>query len=71
MVLVVVEALVLLVWWFSQTLSAEGLAASLDPIRSWSLGTLVLQWAILLAVCLGFNRWLGRPRPVGPQGEAG
>jgi NSS family neurotransmitter:Na+ symporter len=71
MVLVVVEALVLLVWWFSQTLSAEGLAASLDPIRSWSLGTLVLQWAILLAVCLGFNRWLGRPRPTGAQGDAG
>ena len=62
MVLVVAEALILLVWWFSQTLSAEGLVASLDPVRSWSLGTLVLQWAILLAVCLGFNRWLGRAR---------
>ena len=70
MVLVVAEALVLLVWWFSQTLSAEGLVASLDPIRSWSLGTLVLQWAILLAVCLGFNRWLGRTRPAGARSEA-
>ena len=70
MVLVVVEALVLLVWWFSQTLSAEGFVASLDPIRSWSLGTLLLQWAILLAVCLGFNRWLGRTRPAGDRPEA-
>jgi len=70
MVLVVVEALVLLVWWFSQTLSAEGLVASLDPVRSWSLGTLLLQWAILLAVCLGFNRWLGRTRPAGDRPEA-
>jgi NSS family neurotransmitter:Na+ symporter len=69
MVLVVVEALVLLVWWFSQTLSAEGFAASLDPIRSWSLGTLVLQWAILLTICLGFNRWLGRTRSAGARAE--
>ena len=69
MVLVVVEALVLLVWWFSQTLSTEGFAASLDPLRSWSLGTVVLQWAILLAVCLGFNRWLGRTRPAGARAE--
>jgi hypothetical protein len=58
------------VWWFSQTLSAEGFVASLDPIRSWSLGTLLLQWAILLAVCLGFNRWLGRTRPAGDGPEA-
>ena len=70
MLLVVAEALVLLVWWFSQTLSTEGLVASLDPIRSWSLGTLVLQWAILLAVCLGFNRWLGRTRPAGSRAGA-
>ncbi len=69
MVLVVLEALVLLVWWFSQTLSAEGLAASLNPLRSWSLGTLVLQWAILLAVCLAFNRRLGRHRPAGAPAE--
>lgn len=68
--LVVLEALVLLVWWFSQSLSAEGLAASVNPLRSFSLGTLVLQWAVLLAICLGLNRWLGRARPAGARGEA-
>lgn len=68
--LVVLEALVLLVWWFSQSLSAEGLAASVNPLRSFSLGTLVLQWAVLLSICLGLNRWLGRMRPAGAPGEA-
>ena len=71
MILVVLEALVLLVWWFSQSLSAEGLAASVNPFRSFSLGTIVLQWAVLLAICLGLNRWLGRMRPgAGAAGEA-
>jgi NSS family neurotransmitter:Na+ symporter len=70
MVLVVLEALILLVWWFSQSLSAEGLAASVNPLRSFSLGTIVVQWAILLALCLGMNRWLGRPRPAVAPEEA-
>jgi NSS family neurotransmitter:Na+ symporter len=60
MVLVVVEALVLLVWWLSQTISAEGLGATLAPFRTWSLGTFILQWGILLALILVLNRWLGR-----------
>lgn len=58
MVLVVVEAVVLLVWWLSQTLSSEGLRASLDPFATWSLGTFILQWGIVLALLLIFNRRL-------------
>ncbi|MGH7572797.1 MAG: sodium-dependent transporter [Gemmatimonadota bacterium] len=70
MVLVVIEALVLIGWWFYQTISAEGFRASLDPIQAFSLGTLVLQWAIVLGLCLGLNRWLGRQaRPVEGTGE--
>ncbi len=61
-VLVVVEALVLLVWWLSQTLLREGWRASLDPFRSWSLGTFLLQWGAALALLLALNRWLGRGR---------
>jgi len=58
MVLVVVESVVLLVWWLSQTLSSEGLRASLDPFATWSLGTFVLQWGIVLALLWIFNRRL-------------
>jgi NSS family neurotransmitter:Na+ symporter len=58
--LVTVEAVVLLVWWLSQTLSEQGLSASLDPFASWSLGTVLLQFAVVLGLCLAFNRRLGR-----------
>ena len=54
------EALILLVWWFSQTISEQGWAASLDPFVPWSLGTVVLQFAVVLALCIAFNRRLAR-----------
>ncbi|HUP01777.1 MAG TPA: sodium-dependent transporter [Gemmatimonadota bacterium] len=70
-VLVAAEAVALLVWWFSQTLSAEGWRATLDPFRSWSLGTFLLQWGVLLALILAFNRGLAGPsRPAAAVGPA-
>ena len=60
MVLVVLEALVLLGWWLSQTISTEGWAASLDPFRRWSLGTFLLQWGVLFVLLLAFNRRIAR-----------
>lgn len=70
MTLVVAEALLLLAWWLSQTVSAEGWRASLDPLRSWSLGTVLAQWGIVLALCIGFNRRLARSAATpGPAGE--
>jgi NSS family neurotransmitter:Na+ symporter len=59
-VLVVLEALVLLGWWLSQTLLTEGWRASLDPFREWSLGTFLLQWGAALGMLLALNRWLAR-----------
>jgi NSS family neurotransmitter:Na+ symporter len=60
MILVVLEALVLLGWWLSQTISTEGWAASLDPFLPWSLGTFLLQWGILFVLLLAFNRRIAR-----------
>jgi neurotransmitter:Na+ symporter, NSS family len=54
--LVFIEALVLLLWWLSQTLSAEGLVASLNPFVEWSLGTVLLQWGIVLTLFILWNR---------------
>jgi NSS family neurotransmitter:Na+ symporter len=69
--LVVVEALVLLAWWLSQTLSREGWAESLDPFVPWSLGTILLQFAIVLVLCVAFTRRLARLAAVaGPAGDA-
>lgn len=57
-VVVVIEALVLLAWWLSQTLLAEGWRASLDPFSEWSLGTFLLQWGVALGLLLAFGRRL-------------
>ena len=67
---VTLEAIVLLAWWFSQTISEQGWAASLDPFARWSLGTVLIQFAIVLALCLAFNRRLARlAGPVEPIGK--
>ena len=57
---VTLEALILLAWWLSQTISEQGWAASLDPFARWSLGTILLQFAIVLILCIAFNRRLAR-----------
>jgi NSS family neurotransmitter:Na+ symporter len=57
---VTLEAIILLVWWLSQTISEQGWTASLDPFARWSLGTVLIQFAIVLALCIAFNRRLAR-----------
>ena len=67
---VTLEAIILLVWWLSQTISEQGWAASLDPFARWSLGTVLIQFAIVLVLCIAFNRRLGRlAGPSEPIGE--
>ncbi|MFZ1729667.1 MAG: sodium-dependent transporter [Bacteroidota bacterium] len=53
---VLIEAIALLVWWLSQTISQEGWAASLNPFAEWSLGTVLLQWGAALALFIWWNR---------------
>jgi len=55
--LVVVEAVVLIVWWFWQV-KGEGLAANLNPLETFGIGSTLLQWAVVLAVLLVANRFL-------------
>jgi len=55
--LVVVEAVVLIVWWFWQV-KGEGLAATLNPFETFGIGSTIVQWAIVLAVLLAANRFL-------------
>lgn len=58
--LVFAEAVVLLIWWLSQTISEEGLVASLDPFMEWSLGTVLAQWALALLIFFAWNRFMNR-----------
>jgi NSS family neurotransmitter:Na+ symporter len=58
-VVVPLEALVLLGWWFYQVRGAD-LRGWLDPFRTANVGTMVFQWGIVLAVLVLANRWLAR-----------
>ncbi len=51
-----IEAIVLLLWWLKQTISSDNWIASLNPIAEWSLGTVLLQWGIALAIFIWWNR---------------
>jgi NSS family neurotransmitter:Na+ symporter len=56
-VLCLVEAVVLMGWWFYQA-GAEGWRAALDPISDFSIGTVLVQFGIVLAAFLLLNSWL-------------
>ncbi|TVP76025.1 MAG: sodium-dependent transporter [Gemmatimonadales bacterium] len=55
--LVLVQAVVLIGWWMWQV-RADGLAANLNPLEAFTMGTVALQWAVVLAILIGLNRWL-------------
>ena len=54
-----------MVWWLTQS-RGEGW---LDPLRTFSTGTVLAQWAVALALLLALNRWLAR-RTAGPEEAA-
>lgn len=56
MYFVLLEAIVLLVWWLGQTIYDGDILASLNPFSSWSLGTVLVQWGIALALFIWWNR---------------
>ena len=55
-VLVPVEAVTLMIWWLTQS-RGEGW---LDPLATFSTGTVLVQWAAGIALLLLLNRWLAR-----------
>jgi NSS family neurotransmitter:Na+ symporter len=62
-VVVPLEALVLLGWWVWQV-RGDDLVGWLDPLREANVGTMALQWGVVLAALLVLNRWLaGRTAP--------
>ena len=48
-VLCLVEAVVLIAWWFLQV-RGEGWRAALNPLSTYSIGTVLAQWAVVLLV---------------------
>ena len=68
-VVVPLEALVLLVWWMYQARGWDP-AGWLDPLGAENVGTILLQWGVVLVGLLLASRWLaGRTRPEPPGAE--
>ncbi len=63
-VIVPLEALVLLVWWLWQARGWDP-EGWLDPFGVENVGTILLQWGVVLLILILANRWLAaRTRPV-------
>jgi len=58
-VLCAVEAVVLMAWWFFQAWG-EGWRSAFTPLSTFSIGTVLLQWALILVVLWLVNPWLAR-----------
>lgn len=54
--LIPIAAVTLLAWWLSQSIEENWY----DPLQPASLMTVLAQWAIILALLVAGNRWIGR-----------
>jgi NSS family neurotransmitter:Na+ symporter len=54
--LVLVQAVVLMGWWLWSA-KGEGFEATWTLFSSYNIGTVIIQWAIVLAVLIAGNRW--------------
>lgn len=66
-VVVPLEALVLLGWWLYQARGWDP-AGWLDPLGAETVGTILLQWGVVLAGLILANRWLARRTTFEPPG---
>ena len=66
-VLCLVGSVVLIVWWFLQV-RGEGWGAALNPLSTYSIGTVLVQWAIVVTALWLAGGWLARRSGVG-EGE--
>ena len=73
--LVAIEAVVLTVWWLWSARAAGDWAETLNPFRAENMGTVLVQFAIVLTALIIANRWLAhrisQTKPAGPGAETG
>jgi len=56
--LVALQAVVITIWWLRQAVDLDDLRATFTPFSEFNVGTVLIQWAVALAVFIGLNRWL-------------
>jgi len=51
------EFLALMIWWFYQSAANYDREGWWNPLRTYSVGTTVVQWGLMIALLLLVNRW--------------
>lgn len=69
-VLVPVEALALLIWWFYLSITSYAPDSWYNPVDPYSVATCLVQWGIVLAVFVAANKWMVRRMAGVPELEA-
>ncbi len=69
-VMIPVQFLVMVGWWFSQSISWDP-EGWWKPFGTFTVGTCLLQWGVALALFLGLNRWLVRRTMRDREGAGG
>ncbi|HEV2130705.1 MAG TPA: hypothetical protein VGR27_06360, partial [Longimicrobiaceae bacterium] len=67
--LVLVQAVVLMVWWLYQAVDFADLGASLTLLSAFNVGTVLIQWGVALGAFLLLNNWLVRKTVIEGRGE--
>jgi NSS family neurotransmitter:Na+ symporter len=52
-----VEFLALMIWWFYQAVAVYDPEGWWNPLHTYSLGTTLAQWGLLIALLILLNRW--------------
>jgi len=52
-----IEFLALMIWWFYQAVAVYDPEGWWNPFHSFSLGTTLLQWGVLIGILILINRW--------------
>jgi NSS family neurotransmitter:Na+ symporter len=68
--LVLVEAVVLMVWWLSQAVDTSDLAGTFTLFSSFNVGTVLIQWGVVLVVFVALNPKLARRFGRGAEAES-
>jgi SNF family Na+-dependent transporter len=67
--LVIVQSVILMLWWIYQAIDLTDLRGTLTPFSSFNVGTLLVQWAMVLTAFILMNRWLARKTVDDERGE--
>jgi neurotransmitter:Na+ symporter, NSS family len=52
------QVVILIGWWFSLAITDFDAQGWWNPFHTYSVGTCLLQWGVMIAIFIAFNRWM-------------